>query len=92
MSERRKKAKQKMAETKKTMTPEKNQPKDKTGDKIARLDRFGSYLMDVSKYVLTGVVITSLFKGIQDKGILYFLSIFIVIFTLWSGLVLTRKK
>ena len=47
--------------------------------------------MDVSKYVLTGVVITSLFKDVTDKVTIYLAGIFIVVLTLWAGLLLTNK-
>ena len=52
----------------------------------------GKYLLDVSKYVLTGVVITSLFKDVTDKTMVYVVSIAIVLLTLWTGLRLTNKK
>lgn len=31
------------------------------------IEKLGSYFIDVSKYILTGVVISSLFKDFEDK-------------------------
>lgn len=31
------------------------------------IEKLGSYFVDVSKYILTGVVISSLFKDFEDK-------------------------
>lgn len=56
-----------------------------------RKEKLGAYFMDVSKYVLTGVVITSLFKDVTDKVTIYLAGIFIVVLTLWAGLLLTNK-
>lgn len=30
-------------------------------------EKLGNYLIDISKYVLTGIVIASLFKDVEDK-------------------------
>ena len=57
-----------------------------------RKEKFADYLIDVSKYVLTGVVITSLFNDVTDKTIIYLIGMFVVIFSLWAGLRLTNKK
>lgn len=32
-------------------------------------EKLGNYLIDISKYVLTGIVIASLFKDVEDKKI-----------------------
>jgi hypothetical protein len=56
-----------------------------------RKEKLGGYFVDVSKYVLTGVVITSLFKEVSDKTSIYLLGLFIVVSTLWTGLRLTSK-
>jgi hypothetical protein len=58
---------------------------------IQRKEKLGGYFVDVSKYVLTGVVITSLFKDVSDKTSIYLLGLFIVVSTLWTGLRLTSK-
>ena len=55
-------------------------------------ENLGKYLLDVSKYVLTGVVITSLFKGITDYVLIYTLGIITVVITLITGLILTNEK
>lgn len=56
-----------------------------------RKEKLGGYFIDVSKYVLTGVIITSLFKDITDKIYIYLIGFFIVVFALWGGLLLTNK-
>ncbi len=55
-------------------------------------EKLGNYLLDVSKYVLTGVVITSLFGRMSDYVTVYILGVITVIVTLLTGLVLTNKK
>jgi hypothetical protein len=56
-------------------------------------EKFGKYLIDISKYVLTGVVISSLFKDFgESKFLVYGTGVLISILTLISGLLLTNKK
>ena len=55
-------------------------------------ENLGKYLIDISKYVVTGVMITSLFKDLDDKIIIYICSFVISISALIVGLVLTNKK
>lgn len=56
-------------------------------------EKLGNYLIDVSKYVLTGVVIASLFKNLGDSRMLiYTLGLLVALATLLSGLILTNKK
>lgn len=57
-----------------------------------RKEKFADFLIDVAKYVFTGVIITSLFNDVTDKTILYVVGLFIVIITLWVGLILTNKR
>ena len=57
-----------------------------------RQERFANFLIDVAKYVFTGVVITSLFNDMADKTTLYLAGMFIVIISLTVGLVLTNKR
>ena len=57
-----------------------------------RHKKLADYLIDVSKYVLTGVVITSLFKDVTDKALVYVIGIIVVIAALWAGLRLTPKR
>ena len=52
-------------------------------------EKLGGYLIDVSKYVLTGVVIASLFKDMGDnRYLIYGIGILVAGFTLLSGLLL----
>lgn len=39
------------------------------------IEKLGSYFVDVSKYILTGVVISSLFKDFEDKVLIYIVGI-----------------
>lgn len=56
-------------------------------------EKLGGYLIDVSKYVLTGVVIASLFKDMGDnRYLIYGIGILVAGFTLLSGLLLSNKK
>ena len=52
-----------------------------------------NYLIDISKYVMTGVVIASLFKDLdENKPLIYIVGLFIAFMALGVGLVLTEKK
>lgn len=56
-------------------------------------EKLGNYLIDVSKYVLTGVVIASFFKDFQDsKTTVYGVGVLFSILVLIAGLVLTNKR
>jgi hypothetical protein len=56
-------------------------------------EKLGNYLIDVSKYVFTGVVITSFFKDFgESKSFVYGIGFVFSIIALISGLVLTNKK
>ena len=55
-------------------------------------ENLGKYLIDISKYVITGVIITSIFKDLDGKIIIYILAFVIAIPALIVGLVLTNKK
>lgn len=57
-----------------------------------RKEKLANFLIDVAKYVFTGVIITSLFNDVSDKTILYVVGMFIVVFALWGGLLLTSKR
>ena len=57
-----------------------------------RKEKLANFLIDVAKYVFTGVIITSLFKDVADKAILYVVGMGIVVLTLWGGLLLTSKR
>ena len=55
-------------------------------------ENLGKYLIDISKYVMTGVIITSIFKDLDEKNFIYILAFVIAIPALIVGLVLTNKK
>jgi hypothetical protein len=56
-------------------------------------EKFGNYLIDISKYVFTGVVITSFFKDFgESKTIIYGAGIIFSISALLTGLILTNKR
>ena len=57
-----------------------------------RKDKFADFLIDVSKYVFTGVIITSLFNDVTDRTFLYILGMIIVFVTLLLGLRLTNNR
>lgn len=57
-----------------------------------RKEKISNYLLDVSKYVLTGVVITSLFNDVTNKIIIYLIGLTAVFSTLWLGLLLTNRR
>ena len=71
---------------------EEQKPKQKGGDK-SRKEKLSNYLIDISKYVMTGVVIASMFKDLDDnRQVIYVLGLFIAFMALGVGLVLTDKK
>ena len=54
-------------------------------------EKLGNYLIDISKYVLTGIVIASLFKDVEDKRFLiYTLGLLVAMATLIAGLILSN--
>jgi len=56
-------------------------------------EKLGNYLIDISKYVLTGVVISSFFKDFGDSTFLiYGLGVLVSALTLVSGLLLITKN
>ena len=56
-------------------------------------EKLGGYLIDVSKYVLTGIVIASLFKDMgNNKLLVYGIGMLVAGFTLLLVLLLTNKK
>lgn len=55
-------------------------------------EKLGNYLIDVSKYVFTGVVITSFFKDLESKLIIYGVGFVFSLLVLVVGLILTNKK
>lgn len=56
-------------------------------------EKLGNYLLDVSKYIFTGVVVASLFKDMQEsKPFIYGLGLSSSILALLIGLILTNKR
>jgi len=56
-------------------------------------EKLGNYLIDISKYVFTGIIVSSFFRDFGENVIiLYGLGTIISISTLAIGLVLTNKK
>jgi len=56
-------------------------------------EKLGNYLIDISKYVLTGVVISSFFKDFGNhKFLIYGMGVIVSVLALAFGLVLTNKK
>lgn len=56
-------------------------------------ENLGNYLIDVSKYIFTGVVISSLFSDMHDsRALLYGLGLLSSVLALILGIVLTNKK
>ena len=56
-------------------------------------EKLGNYLIDVSKYFLTGVFVASLIKDMEDmRWLIYVLSGTIAAVLLVSGLILINKK
>ncbi len=90
MTKRREKAKPQKPEQNKQLMAESEQKSEVVGNQ--RKEKLADYLIDVSKYVLTGVVITSLFNDVTDKTIIYFIGMFVVVSSLWAGLRLTSKR
>jgi|WetSurMetagenome_2_1015567.scaffolds.fasta_scaffold05563_11 hypothetical protein len=55
-------------------------------------EKLGNYLIDVSKYFLTGVFVTSLVKDLEGmRWLIYGLSAFIAALLLIVGLILSNK-
>ena len=57
-----------------------------------RKEKLGNYLLDISKYVLTGVVISSFFKDFgNDKILVYGFGIMVSALSLIAGIFLINK-
>lgn len=56
-------------------------------------EKLGNYLIDISKYFLTGVFVASLIKDMEDMGwLIYALSGTVSAVLLVAGLILTNRK
>ena len=69
-----------------------NEAQDFVPSGKSRREKFSNYLIDISKYVMTGVVIASLFKDFSDNRIMIYIGgLFIAFMALCVGLILTDK-
>jgi hypothetical protein len=84
MSTRRERAKAQAYQLNKQLEP-------KTKKVNQRQEKLANFLIDVAKYVFTGVIIASLFKEMTDKLSLYLLGMLIVFAALWVGLRISSK-
>ena len=53
---------------------------------------FANWLIDVSKYLMTGILLSSVFKGIDNKILFYIISFGLSIVILISGIIIKNKK
>ena len=90
MSTRREKAR---SQTRQSQTAVLVEKKSEDRTQKSRKEKLSNYLIDISKYVMTGVVIASLFQDMGDsKLLIYVVGLFIAFMALGVGLVLTDKK
>ena len=62
-------------------------------DKEGTKEKFGDYLIDISKYVITAVLITLFFNDISSSKVLtYIIGALMAILTLIWGLFYFKKK
>jgi len=96
MSERRRKAKAKVQPAplniQQAAAEEKSDKSREVRD--ARMEKVSDYMLDISKYVITGVVISSVFNDMKDSDTtaLYILSITIAVLTFYIGVLMAQKK
>lgn len=61
--------------------------KEVKGNKINIKEKFGDYLMDISKYVFTGIIITTIFNDmISQKLLVVVFGLVVTLFTLLLAL------
>lgn len=66
---------------------------DKKARQREQSDRFGAFLIDVAKYILTGVVISPLFESLEGITPMYYVAALAFVAVLvWGGIILTGKK
>jgi len=66
---------------------------DKKARQREQSDRFGAFLIDVAKYILTGVVISPLFESLESITPMYYVAALAFVAVLvWGGIILTGKK
>ena len=56
------------------------------------IEKLGTYFLDVSKYILTGLVVASMGKDCDNKILIYVVGLLLSILCLIVGLILTNKK
>jgi len=54
--------------------------------------KIGEWLMDVSKYMLTAVLISTIFKDLENKWVIYVVGFIAVIFSLYIGVDMFDKN
>lgn len=54
-------------------------------------EKLGDYLIDVSKYTITGVVLTAFFNDITDRVAMYIVGGFVSAIALYAGIILGNK-
>jgi len=60
--------------------------------KSATKKKIAEWLMDVSKYMLTAVVISTIFKDLENKWAIYVVGFIAVIFSLYIGVNMFDKN
>ena len=88
MTTRREKSKPQKPQINKQLEPAEKKPEMEN----TWIENLGKYLLDISKYVTTGVVVASLFKDMDDSATIYIVGTVVAVSTLIVGLVLTNKK
>ena len=53
---------------------------------------FGKWLMDIAKYLVTAVLLASVFSDITEKWVVYLVVSIAIIITLGGGLILLQDK
>lgn len=54
-------------------------------------EKLGDYLIDVSKYTITGVVLTAFFNDIANKTVLYIVGVVVSMCALYVGIRISGK-
>ncbi len=58
-----------------------------------RKEKFGDLLLDVAKYIITAVILTSLFKGADEwPWYIYFAIMSLVVLLIWGSLLLFKDE
>ena len=89
---RRDKSKPQKTQLNKQLEAANTEPELQAKDGGTWKENLGKYLIDISKYVVTGVIITSIFKDLDDKIMIYICSGIAALAALIVGLILTNKK